>query len=109
MWNFIFSFIAALIFVGAIIAIVKANSKFRDKSKDVKPGMSEEEVMELLEKDPDSIEPLTDGTYKWIYEKMEAGSWGPTIYKTEIIFNLDKHVSKVQRSKYLERIDSKKD
>ena len=105
----VFTLIAVAIFVVAVILVIKSNKQFHDKSRDIKIGMSEEQVIELLEKDPTSIEQLTNGSYEWIYEKKEAGQWGPTIYKTEIFFDANKQVIEVRHSKYLDGLDSKKE
>ena len=105
----VFTLIAVAIFVVAVILVIKSNKQFHDKSYDIKIGMNEERVMEILDKDPAFIEQLTNGNYEWVYEKKEAGRWGPTVYKTEIIFDVNKLVIEVKHSKYLEGLDSKKE
>lgn len=105
----VFTLIAVAIFAVAVILVIKSNKQFHDRSYDIKIGTNEEQVMELLEKDPDFIEQLTNGNYEWIYEKKEAGQWGPTIYKAEIIFDVNKLVIEVKHSKYLEGLGPKKE
>lgn len=97
--------VAFIILVVMIVFIVKANRQFHDKSLDIKKGMNREKVIEIMEKEPDEIEQLNDGTYKWIYKRKGKGPWGDTIYKTEISFDLFNLVSSIHQEKYLDGIE----
>ena len=99
MWEIIFVILAALLFIFMLVIANKAGHQFRDKSLDVKEGMSEDEVIDIMEKDPLSIEQLKNGNYAYVYEKKEWKGWGMMIMKIEIIFSVEGKVITVERFK----------
>ena len=99
MWNTIFVIIAIILFLVVYFLVFKSEEKFHDKSKHVTIGMSEEQVMEIMEDDPISIEQLKNGAYEWIYERRQWQGWGMMIVTIEILFNENKEVTSVVRTK----------
>lgn len=92
-----------LIIMGFIV--FKADKQFHDRILDIKMGMSEDEVREIMDKDPVSIEYLNDGAYEWIFERKYYKGWGMVTVTTEITFNSE---GKVISKKNSESIDDLK-
>ena len=107
-WNIIFIVLAIFVLVGVIILVINSGIRFHDKSEDIKMGMSEDEVMEIMEKDPVSIEYLKNGAYEWIYEKTSWGGWGMNTTRIEVIFDENGYVTSVLRTKTCDQSDSQK-
>ena len=105
MWEIISAFIALLLLLGVVIFATKADRRFRDKSLSVRKGMSEFEVVDAMEKDPLSIETLPNGAYAYIYERRQWKGWGMMVERIEIVFDKDKRVASINRSKSLEKKD----
>ena len=108
MWDIIFLIIAIILFIIMCVIVFKTGRQFRDRSLEIKQGMSEDQVMEVMEKDPVSIEQLKSGLYEWIYERRDWKGWGMRILKIEVIFNPDHQVVTVERSVSYEKTDVKK-
>ena len=103
MWNIIFVVVATLLLIGVVLIVNKSSKQFRDKSLKVKKDMGEEEVREVMESDPVSIEYLEDDEYEWIYERKYYKGWGMVTVKTEIIFTSEKKVKTIHRSETLDK------
>ena len=110
MWlTIIFLVIGIILLTLVIIFVIQANKKFRDKSVDIKEGMSEEQVLEIMEKDPLDIQELKNGTYMWIYERKQYVGWANKTLIIHIIFNVDKTVKMVEYDKTYDGPGSKKE
>lgn len=108
MWTAIFIVLALFILAGMVVLVIFSDKQFHDKAEGIKVGMSEDQVMNLLEKDPESINYLKDGSYTWTYNRNSWGGWGMITYKTEITFDASGHVTFVTRSKSCDNTDSQK-
>ena len=107
MWTIIFVVLATLILVGVTLVIVKSDKKFHDKSLDVKEGMDEGQVREIMEDDPLSTDYLQNGEYAWTYERKYYKGWGMVTVRTEIIFNVEGKVKTIHRSETLDKKEEK--
>ena len=105
-WNIIFIVIAIVIFVAMCIVVFKVEKQYHDKSNDIKLGMKEDQVIDIMEKDPASIEFLKDGQYEWIYEHKYYKGWGMVVVKTEVVFNANKQVIAIKNSESIENSNS---
>ena len=105
-WNIVFIVIAIVIFVAMCIVVFKAEKLYRDKSSDVQLGMTEEQVLDIMEKDPASIDYLKNGQYEWIYEHKYYKGWGMVVVKTEIVFDTNKRVIATKNSESIENPNS---
>ena len=103
-WDFVLIGIAVLWFGGTIFYVYRCNQQFRDRSRDIKKGMSEMDVMEVMCQDPISIEPLKDEAYAWVYERKKWKGWAMEIERIEIIFYVGKKVSSIHREKTYEKL-----
>ena len=107
MWTIIFTVLAIIIFIAVTIVIVKSSRQFHDKSLDIKEGVGEDEVREIMEDDPISTNYLQNGDYSWIYERKYYKGWGMVTVKTEIIFNVEGKVKTIHRSETLDKKEEK--
>ena len=101
--------VAILIFIGMSILVFKSDQQFRDKSLDIKEGMKESQVMDIMRKDPISIDQLKDDKYVWTFENKKWKGWGTQITKIEVFFNESKQVASVERSVSYDRPGMKKE
>ena len=109
MRTIIFLIIAVVLLIGTIILTTLANKKFHDRSQDVEKGMNEDKVIEIMEKEPLSIERLKNGKYAWIYEIKQWVGWAMMTVTIQIMFDETKLVTSVERSKSYERENPKKE
>ena len=107
-WLIILLIISVIIFIIVFFVVFKSWQKFHDKSEDVSIGMNEEEVLEIMEHEPLSIERLKEGSYQWTYQKKEWKGWGMMIMDIGIIFDSTKVVISITRNKHYERANLKK-
>ena len=102
-WDIFFIVLASLLLLGMIIFSYTSWTKYRDKSVDIKEGMSGEKVLEIMGTEPVSIEQLKNDNYEWIYERREWKGWGTEVLKIEIIFSPSKIVTSIVRNKTYEK------
>lgn len=89
--------LSILLAVIIFIVIGRTGEQFHDKSIDIKEGMNEDKVLEIMGKDPLSVETLKDNKYAWIYEYKLYKGWGVRVTIIQIIFNESKLVHLVNR------------
>ncbi len=108
MWDIIIVVVAAILLIGLIILVSKANYQFRDKSLEVKEGMNEEQVLEIMGKDPISTDTLKGGKYKWTFERKDYKGWGYKITTSDVYFDENGKVTLVERNVTYDRPGMKK-
>ena len=102
-WDIFFIVLASIILLGMIIISYSSWVKYRDKSVDIKEGMNEEKVLEIMGSDPISIEQLKNNNYEWVYERREWKGWGTEVLKIEIIFSSSNVVTSIVRNRTYEK------
>lgn len=103
MFRIIFVILAIIIFVIMVVIVLKANKKFHDKSLDVKKGMDEVTVREIMDKDPTDIEYLENESYALVYERDYYKGWGMVNVKTRIIFNSEHKVISIKHEEEIKK------
>ena len=110
MWTIIGLSIGGVLLVLVILLVYFSWKKFHDRSVDIKEGMNEQQVLEVMEKDPIEILPLKKGLYEWVYERKEYKGWAMMIIKIEIIFDAKtKLVKSIEKNVSYDRQGIKKE
>lgn len=107
-WDIIILATALILFILMVIFIRQADKQFHDKSLDLKEGMNEADVMEIMEKDPVSIDTLKDDIYVWTFTRKDWKGWGTQIITANVYFDSSKTVTRIERTLTYDRPGMKK-
>ena len=107
-WDIVILVVALILFILMVIFVRQADKQFRDKSLDLKEGMNEADVMEIMEKDPISIDILKDDAYVWTFVRKDWKGWGTQIITAKVYFDASKKVTNIERNVSYDRPGMKK-
>ena len=97
--------ILLVVFIVVIIAVVSSGNKFRDGSRQIGVGMTEDEVINIMGR-PSFTKQHQDGSYEFVYEKSEWKGMlrgGTQTRRMEVVFSSDKKVISVGRNANCDR------
>ena len=92
--------ILLIVLFAVLIAAATSGNKFRDNSRRIVVGMTENEVVSIMGT-PSFTKQHQDGSYEFVYEK---GEWkgvfrgGTQTRRMEIVFNSEKRVISIGRN-----------